>query len=89
LVALVYGFSSFCFVSIFLWYEVILLFVDLVSVKLARLSVGGAKQARIGIEDVLSSVEGGKHDYDWYECFIYNYFIQWTNELIEICSFID
>jgi hypothetical protein len=55
---------------------VILLFVDLFSVKLARLSVGGAKQARIGIEDVLSSVEGGKHDYDWYECFIYNYFIQ-------------
>lgn len=49
----------------------ILLFVDLVSVKLARLSVGGAKQARNGIEDVLSYVDGGKHDYDWYECFIY------------------
>ncbi|KEH23300.1 hypothetical protein MTR_7g073720 [Medicago truncatula] len=36
-----------------------------VSVKLGRLSVGGAKQARNGIEDMLSSVEGGKHDYDW------------------------
>lgn len=36
-----------------------------VSVKLGRLSVGGAKPARNGIEDMLSSIEGGKHDYDW------------------------
>ncbi|XP_004492585.1 uncharacterized protein [Cicer arietinum] len=37
-----------------------------VSVKLGRLSVGTAKPAaRNGIEDLLSSAEGGKHDYDW------------------------
>ncbi|XP_038721488.1 translation initiation factor IF-2-like isoform X2 [Tripterygium wilfordii] len=38
-----------------------------VSVKLGRLSVGSAKLARSGIEDLLSSAEGegGKHDYDW------------------------
>ncbi|KAL5058359.1 hypothetical protein RYX36_029963 [Vicia faba] len=36
-----------------------------VSVKLGRLSVGGAKPARNGIEDMMASVEGGKHDYDW------------------------
>ncbi|KAG5248375.1 flocculation protein [Salix suchowensis] len=35
-----------------------------VSVKLGRLSVGSAKLARSGIDDLLSS-EGGKHDYDW------------------------
>ncbi|PNX87430.1 hypothetical protein L195_g043519, partial [Trifolium pratense] len=37
----------------------------IISVKLGRLSVGAAKPARNGIEDMLSSVEGGKHDYDW------------------------
>ncbi|KAL2330505.1 hypothetical protein Fmac_018086 [Flemingia macrophylla] len=36
-----------------------------VSVKLGRLSVGTAKPARSGIDDLLSSTEGGKHDYDW------------------------
>ncbi|CAK7343502.1 unnamed protein product [Dovyalis caffra] len=36
-----------------------------VSVKLGRLSVGSAKLARSGIDDLLSSIEGGKHDYDW------------------------
>ncbi|KAI9074265.1 hypothetical protein K1719_043750 [Acacia pycnantha] len=36
-----------------------------VSVKLGRLSVGSAKLARSGIDDLLSSAEGGKHDYDW------------------------
>ncbi|KAI4353578.1 hypothetical protein L6164_002516 [Bauhinia variegata] len=36
-----------------------------VSVKLGRISVGSAKQARNGIDDLLSSTEGGKHDYDW------------------------
>ncbi|XP_031247496.1 sialidase [Pistacia vera] len=36
-----------------------------VSVKLGRLSVGSAKLARSGIDDLLSSTEGGKHDYDW------------------------
>jgi hypothetical protein len=43
--------------------------VDLVSVKLGRLSVGAAKPARNGIEDMMASVEGGKHDYDWYVCY--------------------
>lgn len=37
-----------------------------VSVKLGRLSVGSAKLARSGMDDLLSSTEGGKHDYDWY-----------------------
>ena len=37
-----------------------------VSVKLGRLSVGSAKPAKSGIDDLLSSTEGGKHDYDWY-----------------------
>ncbi|XP_047171743.1 signaling mucin HKR1 [Vigna umbellata] len=36
-----------------------------VSVKLGRLSVGTAKPVRSGIDDLLSSAEGGKHDYDW------------------------
>ncbi|TKY65648.1 flocculation protein FLO1 [Spatholobus suberectus] len=36
-----------------------------VSVKLGRLSVGTAKPVRSGIDDLLSSTEGGKHDYDW------------------------
>ncbi|XP_044472889.1 streptococcal hemagglutinin-like [Mangifera indica] len=36
-----------------------------VSVKLGRLSVGSAKLARSGMDDLLSSTEGGKHDYDW------------------------
>ncbi|KAJ6362765.1 hypothetical protein OIU78_003038 [Salix suchowensis] len=36
-----------------------------VSVKLGRLSVGSAKFPRSGIDDLLSTTEGGKHDYDW------------------------
>ncbi|RVW80797.1 hypothetical protein CK203_047837 [Vitis vinifera] len=36
-----------------------------VPLKLGRLSVGSAKLARSGMDDLLSSVEGGKHDYDW------------------------
>ncbi|XP_057481936.1 LOW QUALITY PROTEIN: uncharacterized protein LOC130768838 [Actinidia eriantha] len=36
-----------------------------VSVKLGRLSVGSAKLARSGMDDLLSSTDGGKHDYDW------------------------
>ncbi|KDP21847.1 hypothetical protein JCGZ_00634 [Jatropha curcas] len=36
-----------------------------VSVKLGRLSVGSAKLAKSGIDDLLSSTDGGKHDYDW------------------------
>ncbi|KAF3449283.1 hypothetical protein FNV43_RR10011 [Rhamnella rubrinervis] len=36
-----------------------------VSVKLGRLSVGSAKVARSAIDDLLSSTDGGKHDYDW------------------------
>ncbi|GFY82506.1 hypothetical protein Acr_02g0007460 [Actinidia rufa] len=36
-----------------------------VSVKLGRLSVGSTKLARIGMDDLLSSTDGGKHDYDW------------------------
>ncbi|KAL4021464.1 mucin-5AC [Cucumis melo var. makuwa] len=35
------------------------------SVKLGRLSVGSVKLAKSGIDDLLSSTEGGKHDYDW------------------------
>ncbi|XP_022144099.1 serine/arginine repetitive matrix protein 2 [Momordica charantia] len=35
------------------------------SVKLGRLSVGSVKLAKNGIDDLLSSTEGGKHDYDW------------------------
>ncbi|KAL3839930.1 hypothetical protein ACJIZ3_024521 [Penstemon smallii] len=36
-----------------------------VSVKLGRLSIGSAKVGRTGLDDLLSSAEGGKHDYDW------------------------
>ncbi|XP_015897886.3 uncharacterized protein LOC107431481 [Ziziphus jujuba] len=36
-----------------------------VSVKLGRLSVGSAKVTRNTIDDLLSSTDGGKHDYDW------------------------
>ncbi|GAY32313.1 hypothetical protein CUMW_001750 [Citrus unshiu] len=36
-----------------------------VSVKLGRLSVGSAKLAKSGVDDLLSSTDGGKHDYDW------------------------
>ncbi|XP_057971440.1 uncharacterized threonine-rich GPI-anchored glycoprotein PJ4664.02 [Malania oleifera] len=36
-----------------------------VSLKLGRLSVGPAKAVRTGIDDLLSSADGGKHDYDW------------------------
>ncbi|KAM6556168.1 hypothetical protein CsatB_003187 [Cannabis sativa] len=36
-----------------------------VSVKLGKLSVGSAKVSRSGIDDLLSSTDGGKHDYDW------------------------
>ncbi|XP_057513591.1 uncharacterized protein LOC130795481 [Actinidia eriantha] len=36
-----------------------------VSVKLGRLSVGSTKLARSGMDDLLSSTDGGKHDYDW------------------------
>ncbi|GFY82499.1 hypothetical protein Acr_02g0007390 [Actinidia rufa] len=39
--------------------------IQLVSVKLGRLSVGSTKLARIGMDDLLSSTDGGKHDYDW------------------------
>ncbi|KAK4749534.1 hypothetical protein SAY87_026983 [Trapa incisa] len=35
------------------------------SVKLGRLSIGSAKVARSGLDDLLSSTDGGKHDYDW------------------------
>ncbi|KAF7825399.1 signaling mucin HKR1 [Senna tora] len=36
-----------------------------VSAKLGRLSVGLAKLGRSGIDDLLSSTDGGKNDYDW------------------------
>ncbi|XP_059668158.1 uncharacterized protein LOC132313422 [Cornus florida] len=36
-----------------------------ISAKLGKLSVGSAKLARSGIDDLLSSTDGGKHDYDW------------------------
>ncbi|CAN4115774.1 unnamed protein product [Withania somnifera] len=36
-----------------------------VSVKLGRLSIGSVKQLKSGLEDLLASTEGEKHDYDW------------------------
>ncbi|KAI3472974.1 hypothetical protein Pfo_030025 [Paulownia fortunei] len=36
-----------------------------VSVKLGRLSIGSAKQGKSGLDELLSSADGGKHDYDW------------------------
>ncbi|KAL7169462.1 hypothetical protein ACSBR2_034493 [Camellia fascicularis] len=36
-----------------------------VLVKLGKLSVGSAKLVKSGMDDLLSSAEGGKHDYDW------------------------
>ncbi|KAL6988212.1 hypothetical protein U1Q18_013959 [Sarracenia purpurea var. burkii] len=36
-----------------------------VSVKSGRLLVGSAKLARSGMNDLLSSTDGAKHDYDW------------------------
>ncbi|KAL0310100.1 UNVERIFIED_CONTAM: hypothetical protein Sradi_5952300 [Sesamum radiatum] len=36
-----------------------------VSVKLGRLSIGSGKQGKSGLDDLLSSADGGKHDYDW------------------------
>lgn len=35
------------------------------SLKLGRLSIGSAKAALSGLDDLLSSTDGGKHDYDW------------------------
>ncbi|KAG7027524.1 hypothetical protein SDJN02_11538 [Cucurbita argyrosperma subsp. argyrosperma] len=35
------------------------------SVKLGRLSFGSVKMFKSGIDDMLSSAEEGKHDYDW------------------------
>ncbi|KAK6943290.1 hypothetical protein RJ641_028667 [Dillenia turbinata] len=35
------------------------------SVKLGRISVGSTKLSRSGIDDLLTSTDGGKHDYDW------------------------
>ncbi|KAF8402459.1 hypothetical protein HHK36_010543 [Tetracentron sinense] len=39
--------------------------IVVVSTKLGRISFGSAKVARSGMDDLLSSVDGGKHDYDW------------------------
>ncbi|KAL7136017.1 hypothetical protein ABFS83_10G001800 [Erythranthe nasuta] len=36
-----------------------------VPVKLGRISIGSAKHGRSGLDDLLSSADGGKHDYDW------------------------
>ncbi|KAL3654844.1 hypothetical protein CASFOL_000630 [Castilleja foliolosa] len=36
-----------------------------VPVKLGRLSLGSARQGHSRLDDLLSSAEGGKHDYDW------------------------
>ncbi|KAJ8533173.1 hypothetical protein K7X08_016062 [Anisodus acutangulus] len=36
-----------------------------VPVKLGRLSIGSVKQLKSGLEDLLASTEGEKHDYDW------------------------
>ena len=35
------------------------------SVKLGRLSLGSAKVGKGGLDGILSSTDGGKHDYDW------------------------
>ncbi|KAK3017751.1 hypothetical protein RJ639_005067 [Escallonia herrerae] len=35
------------------------------SVQLGRISVGSTKQPKSGLDDLLSSGDGGKHDYDW------------------------
>ena len=51
-------------IFIYLFYVLILIYA-IVSVKLGRLSVGSAKVSRNGIDDLLSSTDGGKHDYDW------------------------
>ncbi|KAK6255623.1 hypothetical protein SCA6_016928 [Theobroma cacao] len=39
--------------------------VFVVAVKLGRLSLGSAKVRKGGLDDLLSSTDGGKHDYDW------------------------
>lgn len=39
--------------------------INAVSVKLGRLSVGSTKQVKNGLDDLLLSSDGGKHDYDW------------------------
>ncbi|CAI9761117.1 unnamed protein product [Fraxinus pennsylvanica] len=36
-----------------------------ISEKLGRLSIELAKQGRSGLDDLLLSTDGGKHDYDW------------------------
>ncbi|KAK4773084.1 hypothetical protein SAY87_028103 [Trapa incisa] len=38
---------------------------DASSMKMGRLSVASPKVARSGLNDLLSTTEGGKHDYDW------------------------
>ncbi|KAM1818465.1 hypothetical protein PS2_000222 [Malus domestica] len=57
-----------------------------VSVKLGRLSVGSAKVGRTGIDDLLSSTDGGKHDYDWLltplETPLFS-FIRWNGKMLE------
>ncbi|KAL8154386.1 hypothetical protein V2J09_012146 [Rumex salicifolius] len=35
------------------------------SLKLGKISVGSAKPAKNGSEDLLTNADGGKHDYDW------------------------
>lgn len=41
-------------------------FCDAVSLKLGKISVGSVKlPARNGLDDLLASSDGGKHDYDW------------------------
>lgn len=48
-----------------MFFKCLILVLMLASVKLGRLSVGSVKLAKSGIDDLLSSTEGGKHDYDW------------------------
>lgn len=40
-------------------------FTGTVSVKLGRLSLGSAMVGKNGLEDLFSSSDEGKHDYDW------------------------
>lgn len=43
----------------------LLLYVYSVQVRLGRLTSGSTKAAKNVLDDLLSSNEGGKHDYDW------------------------
>lgn len=43
-----------------------LVLILVVMMKLGRISVGSVKLSKSGMDDLLGSTDGGKHDYDWY-----------------------